>query len=209
VNQFDHAAVFHSKEYVMSIKAVVTTLILGSSSVVLAAPAARDHRVERAPVRTVQPQRSFEHRDFGGRPGLERGHGRFEAPVVRDNDRFERERFERPIIRDRWVRPYYYEEPTVYVAPQVYTAPMTPFINGAMSISLGGAAGTGIELSANGGATYVQQVVITYTDGRTQVAQIGQELDSGNPVLDLGTDGTPVASVTVYGNGSGVSAYAI
>ena len=208
----------------MSIKAIVTTLILGSSSVVLAQPMAREHR---------EPQRSFTHRDFGGRPGAVRERQqpreRFDRPVVRDHERYERqryerpvyrdrddddrwERFERPIYRDRWFQPsygYYYQQPSVYITPPVYTAPMTPFINGAMSISLGGVAGTGIELSASGGATYVQQVVITYTDGRTQVLQVGQELDAGNPVLDLGTDGSPVASVTVYGSGSGVSAVAI
>jgi len=200
----------------MSLKAILATLIVGSSSVAFAQPVARDHRtehrVEQRPV--VRDHRDFTHRDFGGRPGNARERERVERPIARDHERFERERFERerfdrPIVRERVVRPYIYEQPRVYLEPPIYTAPLSAFVNGAMSISLGGATGSGIELSANGGEAFVQEVVITYSDGRTQVAQIGQQLDAANPTIDLGSDGSPVAAVTVYGAGSAVSAYAI
>ena len=194
----------------MSIKAILTTLILGSSSLALAAPhgggygpVVRDHRGGfEGRARNFQG-RDF-HRDYGGRPGYAReDHERRERPVVR-------ERWERPYQRERWERPYYVSPSPYYVSPPVvYNAPMTPFVNGAMSISLGGVAASGVALSSNGGETYVQQVLVTYIDGRTQVVDIERELDSDDAPIQIGTDGTPVAAVTIYGSGSGVSAWAI
>jgi hypothetical protein len=194
----------------MSIRAILSVLILGSSTAALAAPVGREHRaVER------------EHGHGRVEAPVVREHVRIERPVVRERARFERpvwrehervervERFERPIVREHWTRPYVYEQPTVYVAPQIYTAPMTPFVNGVMSISLGGVTGGAIELSANGGASFVEQVVIAYSDGRTQAVAVGRELDGGTPTLDLATDGSPVAAVTIYGSGSGVTANAV
>jgi hypothetical protein len=260
----------------MSLKAILTTLILGSSTVALAQPGMRDHRTVQAPMQARG--REMPRRDFGGRAGFVREPVRVERPVVREPVRFERPvvrepvrverpivrepvrverpivrepvrverpivrepvRVERPIVRDhrftwdrdryryahsqwerlRWVRPIYrdgyfvrpyvYESSPIYLsAAPVFTAPFAGFIDGAISISLGGAAGTGIELSTNG-ATFVQEAVITYVDGRTEVVQIGQELDASNPAIDLATDGSPVASVTVYGQGAGITAYTI
>src|SRR5256885_16980434 len=72
---FDHRCRFFNKEYVMSIKAILTTLILGSSTAALAAPAARDHRIEHAPAARnpgVRDHREIAHRDFGGRPSFQR-----------------------------------------------------------------------------------------------------------------------------------------
>ena len=219
----------------MSIKTILATLILGSSTAVLASPMARDHRVEQRPVerghgRVERPivRERFERPNLREQRFERRNvrEQRFERPVVRDH-RWERpivreQRFERPIVREhrseRWWRPAvreryyynntYYTQPYVYEQP-IYTAPYTPFLNGVMSISLGGVAGNAIELSANGGAAYVQQVLISYSDGRTQLVEVGQELDATNPAIDLGTDGSPVASVTIYGSGGAVSAYAI
>lgn len=209
----------------MSMKAILTTLVLGlgTSTVALARPArgpeVRDHRVERAPQQRTFAREGFR-RESGVRAGFARE--RVERPIVR-------ERVERPIVRERWdnherwenrgrwERPrawgygYGYVAPApVYVAPPVvYTAPATPFIDGAMSISLGNAACNGIELTSNGGETYVQQVLISYSDGRTQLFQLGRELDADDAPIQIGTDGSPVAAVTIYGSGSGVSAYAI
>lgn len=215
----------------MSMKKILTTLVLGlgTSSVALARPArgpeVRDHRAERAPQQRTFAREGFR-RDDGGRAGYARE--RVERPIAREHfehERFEHERFERPVVRERWEdherweRPraysygygYGYVAPApVYVAPPVvYTAPATPFVDGAMSISLGNVPCDGIELTSNGGETYVQQVVITYSDGRTQLVQLGRELDADDAPIQIGSDGSPVAAVTIYGSGSGVSAYAI
>ena len=214
----------------MSMKAILTTVVLGlgTSTVALARPArgleVRDHRFERAPQQRAFAREGFR-RDSGFRAGYARE--RVERPIFRERVErpIVRERVERPIVRERWDNHERWERPRaygynygygyvapapVYVAPPVvYSAPATPFVDGAMSISLGNVACNGIELAANGGETYVQQVVITYSDGRTQLVQLGRELDADEAPIEIGSDGSPVAAVTIYGSGSGVSAYAM
>jgi len=221
----------------MSIKTILTAAILvGSSTAALASPMARDHRVEQRPVerghgrveRPIVREQRFERpivREQRVERPIVREHRwerpivreeRWERPIVRERDhRWERqERWERPIVRERYygnnyfVRPYVYAHP-IYLEAPVYTTPFVPFMNGALTIALGGVTGNAIELSSNGGAAFVQEVLITYSDGRTQLVQVSQELDASNPRIDLGTDGSPVDSVTIYGNGAQLSAYAI
>jgi len=195
----------------MKIKALITMLVLGSSAAAFAqpihemghGPVVVQHEPARkpvwsGPVRYTQPARPV------------RAEPVRVAPVRTEH--YVRTGWERPILRERLERPFvrvgFFHAPVVvYGSAPVYVA--TPFANGAMTISLGNLAGNGIELASNGGATFVREAVVTYSDGRTQTIAIDQELDSGFPALDLQTDGTPVASVTVLGNGAAVSAYVI
>jgi len=197
----------------MKIKALVTMLVLGSSAAAFAQPlhierghgpvvvqhepAARGP-VWSGPVRYTPPARTV-------RPEPVRV-----APVRTEH--YVRSGWERPILRERLERPFvrigFFHAPVVvYGSAPVYVA--TPFANGAMTIGLGNLAGNGIELASSGGATFVREAIVTYSDGRTQTLAVGQELDASFPALDLQTDGTPVASVTIIGTGASVSAYVI
>ena len=187
----------------MSIKAILTTLILGSSSVALARPATVDHRFE---------HRELQHRDFGRREWREpmRVQRNWREPVRtwREPARRWREperRWEpRPIYRER-----FYREPTyIYEQTPVYYGVPSAFAGGSMFLGLNAGACRAIELSTSG-STYVTQVAIQYVDGRSVVEQVGGYLDASNPTIELPTDGTPVSGVTVYGSGSAVSAYPI
>jgi hypothetical protein len=172
----------------------VASLIVGSSTAALAAPyhgnvghgpVVRDHRAPTQVVR-VQPQTRF----------------RNERPVERP--RYERPRYERPVYARpraeyRWFRPRIVErapivETTAYVAPTYissgYEAPMA----GQQYLALGNVAGEGIELTGSG---VVSEVAVHYADGRTVFMQIGQDIGGA---LDLQTDGSAIAGVTVYGN---------
>lgn len=195
----------------MSIKAVLTTLILGSSSVALAHPATRDHRFDRGferhegsrqerreqqrnwrePVRTWrEPERTWREPERESREHEWREHEHRWEP--------------RPIYREGFYRApaYTYEQTPVY-----YGAP-NAFAGGSMFLGLNTGSCRAIELSTSG-STYVTQVAIQYVDGRSVVEQVGGYLDASNPTIELPTDGTPVSGVTVYGNGSPVSAYPI
>ena len=192
----------------MKIKALITMLVLGSSAAAFAqpiherghGPAVVQHEPARkdvwsGPVRYTPPARRVEP---------------VRAPVRTEH--YVRAGWERPILRERLARPFarigFFHAPVVvYGAAPVYVA--TPFANGAMTLALGNLAGNGIELASSGGATFVREAIVTYSDGRTQTIAVGQELDASFPALDLQTDGTPVASVTILGSGASVSAYVI
>jgi hypothetical protein len=184
----------------MSVKAILTTaVIIGSSSAALAAPAhfgERRGRVER--VERREPQR-VERREPAR---VERREPvRFER---REPVRYEREWYRRPIIRDR----YYYRSPTVVYEQAPIYAP-SAFIDGRLSLSLGGRIGNAIELASNGGSTWVSEVVIEYADGRSATVPVNQYVDASNPRIDLPCEGCAVANIVVLGSGSGVSAYVI
>lgn len=172
----------------MKTLAIAALLVLGTSSAALAAPARfeRGHGpVVRGPV-VHQPV---------VREPVVRG------PIVRE-----------PVVRER-DRGHWYHAPIIVRPRIVLDAPIpvyaTPvaLMNGAETISLGDATGGAVELAADGGATYVQSALITYADGATQTVAVGQELDGRTPALQLQTDGSPVASVTIFGQGTGVAAW--
>jgi hypothetical protein len=162
----------------MSLKAILTTMLLvGSSSAALAAPR-YEARHER-----------FEHRDrerFERREGFER------------REWFEHHRpfYMRPFIREHYI----------YRSPRVAYV-QSAFIDGRLSLSLGGGYGNAIELNANGGSTYVSQVLIEYADGGNAMVPVNQNLDAYNPIVDLPCAEAAVANIVVFGYGSGVSAY--
>jgi hypothetical protein len=180
----------------MSLKAILTTaVIVGSSSAALAAPAHNGER--RGRVERVERRESarFERREE------RREHERFER---HEPWRYEREWYRRPIIRDR----YYYRSPTVVYEQAPIYAP-SAFIDGRLSLSLGGRIGSAIELASTGGSTWVSEVVVDYTDGRSATVAVNQYVDVSNPRIDLPCDGCAVANIVVFGSGSGVSAYVI
>jgi hypothetical protein len=181
-------------------KTLATILVLAASSTAaMAAPM----RAPRAPLahpaaRQLATRQLDRDRDF--RRPIDRGPGT-------QGRRFE-ERW-RPIFRPRmWEHVAHPIYTPVYapVAPVVYSS---PFVDGQMWLSLGGATGSAVELTANGGSTFVQQVVLRYENGTSQVVPIGRELDAASSTLAVPTDGCALQGVTVIGWGTGVSAYAI
>jgi hypothetical protein len=191
----------------MNFKALIATLVLGCSTIGIVSTAsaapARDasHRVDtgrdngrREQPAHVQPARVQPRRVEPARvepARIERGR------VDRDRGEY-REVERRPIV----VRPIYQQ--TTYVSTW---APA--FTDGQMFVGLGGASGGGIELTSNGGSTFIQQVAVKYADGRTQLIEVGQSVDGNHPSIDLATDGSAIYGVVIYGQGSGVSAIAI
>jgi hypothetical protein len=195
----------------MKIKALITMLVLGSSTAALAQPLReRGHGpvvARHEPTFTRHEPVVVRHQPIIREPVRQPVHI---APVRTEH--YVRSGWARPILHERLERPYvrfgFFHAPVVvYGAAPVIVA--TPFANGEMTISLGNLAGNGIELASNGGATYVNEAVVMYTDGRTETIPVNQELDASFPAIDLQTDGTPVAWVTVVGSGSALSAYVI
>ncbi len=186
----------------MSLKAILTTaVIVGSSSAALAAPARfgerreRVDRVERRePARFERREERREHERFEDRERFER----------REPWRYEREWYRRPLVRDR----YYYRSPSVVYEQAPIYAP-SAFIDGRLSLSLGGRIGNAIELASNGGSTWVSSVLIEYADGRSVTVPVNQYVDASNPRLDLPCEGYAVVNIVVLGSGSAVSAYVI
>jgi hypothetical protein len=181
------------------LKKLITTaaLIVGSSTAALAAPYHNNNSREagHGPVMHVQAQERFRVE----RPRVEPQ--RVERTRV-ERTRIERPRYVRPRAEIRWFQPRIIERPIVetsYVAPTyisssyvepAYTA------DGSQYLSLGNLTGEGIELSGTG---MVSQVAVHYADGRTVYMQIGQDVGS---TLDLQTDGSAIAGITIYGNAS-------
>jgi len=184
----------------MSLKAILTTaVIVGSSSAALAAPA---HFGERREARRYE---RVERREPARVERRSEGRERFEHREPWRFERFEhREWYRRPIVRDR----YYYRSPAVVYEQAPIYAP-SAFIDGRLSLSLGGRIGNAIELASNGGSTFVSSVVIEYADGRSVTVPVNQYVDASNPRIDLPCEGCAVANVVVLGSGTGVSAYVI
>ncbi len=173
-------------------KALLSALVLGATSTAALAAPVRHEEVRRTPVVTRDHRDADRDRDF--HQPIDRGP---RAPEHWRNDIH-------PIVRERVERRVF--APTYVYETSSYTS---PFVNGQEWLSLGGVAGRAIELTANGGSTYVQQITIQFADGRSEVMPIGQTLDAGNPQLTVPTDGCAVSGVSVIGWGTGVSAFAV
>jgi hypothetical protein len=193
----------------LKLKALITTLILGTSAAAFAGPAQARHeapraqvaqvergRVERAPARAEvrRDNRIVNTRVEQSRIGRDRDEGARRPVIGRP--------YARPIVRERiYRRPaYLYEAARIVVAP---------FASGALEVNLGGAIGNGIELAVSTGSAFVSQVGITFADGTTDLVPVNTTLDAANPYVDLSTGGGAVANLTIYGNGAGVSAYVV
>jgi hypothetical protein len=222
----------------MSIKAVVTTLILGSSAVASAKPISQqawEHEHGQRVVRDANAQRferdrltreraererlSTRDRFERDRPTRERqerqriGERERIARIERER-RYERERFEprARYERDRWIRDHRSYRPVYSVDPGYYgrtwyrpgfvslIAP-TPIINGELFVSIAPELGAVKTIRLDGsGVSYVQQVVVEYDDGTSQVLAVNRYLDPSNPSLELAVPNVGCARrLVVYG----------
>jgi hypothetical protein len=68
-----------------------------------------------------------------------------------------------------------------------------------------------LELQAASGSMFVDKVVITFADGRTQVAQVDKQLGNGQPcaTIDLAGRSRKIDKLVVYGRGGRRASLAI
>ncbi|MDB4958711.1 MAG: hypothetical protein JWO36_6280 [Myxococcales bacterium] len=212
----------------MNLKTLLTSLVLGSAAIASTASASpmhgqrfenrsvdhNDRTVSRPVVRDHQMPVNVGRAQFDrGQVARSRNDNWNRRPQVEARWNQRRPIIERPIIRP-YVRPVYQRPIYQPVYQPIYhptyvSQAISPFTNGQLFLGLGGAAANGVELTSDGGSTFIQQVAIRYLDGRTQVLEVGQSLDANNPSLDLQTDGSAISGVTIYGQGAAVYATAL
>jgi hypothetical protein len=65
-----------------------------------------------------------------------------------------------------------------------------------------------LKLEANSGSTFVDKVIITFANGRTQTVQLGQRLGQSAPVtIDLQGQSRMVSKIVVMGRGGRRASY--
>jgi hypothetical protein len=158
----------------MTTKLLLASLVLGASTLAMAAPAAQVTVTERADGTTVIRDQVISH------PVILRAPAR---PVVQ------------PVIQ-----PVIWHGP---VFPTVTLAADQQIFHGRAVIDVGRQAGrfATLKLEANGGRTYVQKVVVKFTNGERQVINRLDRTLAGADCLTLDLDGNrrAIASVAVYG----------
>jgi hypothetical protein len=176
-----------TKEIAMNIKAALASLVLGSSSVAMAAPAVtvtahgslgtpavRDHRFVDDSIDPVTGERI-----------AQPIYMHTSAPVD-----------SRPIYRAPWRRP---------IAQPVTLASGLRFQNtGRTFISVGDQLGRfgSLQINAAGGRTFIKQVYVQFDNGQTQVVRNLNRTLTGNDSLTVDLDGNRrgIRRIVVYGS---------
>jgi hypothetical protein len=172
-----------SKETVMNIKAIIASLVLGSSSIAMASPSVT----------------------FSAN-----AQGSYGTTVVRDH---RADDWNRPVaqpIAQPAPSPIYYRDgwrgermPPVYrsvtLASDLHFA-----ADGRTSITVGGQAGRfdTLQISASAGPTFIKQVYVQFDNGQEQVVRGLNRTLSGNQSLSLDLDGShrAIRRIVVYGS---------
>ena len=172
----------------MNIKALITTLVLGSSSVAMARPAAA------APIVTAQVNASA-HVEVQGPALRYRQPGTIPAPVYRPTD-------QAPTYQKPWYRPAW-----------VSLGGVNQIADGEMSFRVGRFANefSTVKLQSSGGKSLIYRVLIQFANGRTQTVELNQYLNASNPsiTIDLNGRSRQVAKVTVIGRNARQSAFQV
>jgi hypothetical protein len=208
----------------MSIKAVVTTLILGSSAVASAKPISQQAwenqhvrdahtlRYEREQVARQRVeldryrQREHVERERIARLERERAAERERLARVERERRYERQRFERAWwARDHRYHSRYQVDPgyygrTWYRPGYVSLIAPTALVQGPLFVSISPEIGTLNTIRLDGtGLTFVQKVIVELDNGGVQEISVGQWLDGSNP-LELAISQPGCARrIVVYG----------
>lgn len=196
----------------MSLKTILTMLILGSSSVALAQPMVRDHRdldtssisisggVQASVGFSTSPSYGAQFADYGYRSSNDRyDNDRYDNRF--DNDRFDRHDRSR-WNRGRWYRGY----DRARFSREIMLAPAST-----MSLSNDGNAHHAIDtrlrvmslqLEGFNGPQYIDYVVLHLADGTNQSVAVRRQLDESHQSLtiNLGRYGASLRSLSVYGS---------
>jgi hypothetical protein len=169
----------------MSLKALITTLVIGSSSVALAAPA-----VSYGP--TVR-----DHRDSDSRVSDHRN-----AIDITASADIRFQQAQRPV---RPMPPVY--TPPVYVAPTWVTLANDMQVNGRTSIKVAPTARqfTKLELRAEQGNTSIDKVMIVFGNGRSQVVDLKTKLGKRDSSIsiDLNGNARSIERIVLVGRSNG------
>lgn len=175
----------------MKLKALITTLILGSSvaSVAVASPVnsavIRSHHTMPAPVYRPAPQ---------------------PAPVYQ------------PVTTYQTTTRYYQPAPAPYYrgSSWVTLGGVNQIVDGEMSFAAHRFAGerfSTLQLKSDAGKSLIYRVQVQFANGRTQTFEVNQYLTASNPTItiDLGSRarGRAIANVTVVGRNARQSAYRV
>jgi hypothetical protein len=168
-------------------KIITAALLFGSSTAALAAPGhgtvvVRDHRSNFETVRRVTP-----------------------APVVL-HERHERNRYVDPGYYGYTAGGYYGYGPSYGLNYASQTPVVETFQPASQFIPMNDLTGNGIELSMIDGVCNIRELTIYYADGRQVIVPVGAYLDSMRPKIDILTETSPIAGITVVGTGS-IGAY--
>jgi hypothetical protein len=166
-----------TKETVMNIKAIIASLVLGSSSIAMASPSVTLSATAQGAYSTTVVR---DHRIDGAGPRA--------RPVV-----------DQVYYRDRspgdWTRPAY---------RPVQLASGMHFSDGRTFINVGPQAGrfNTLQISADGGRTLIKQVYVQFDNGQEQIVRDLDRTLIGNQSLTLDLDGNhrAIRRIVVYGN---------
>src|SRR5262249_43926725 len=198
------------QEMQMSIRAIITTLVLGSSAVAAAHPISKDaweHQRDRElrdrNQRETYLQREWFERDRDRFDRERLARERMERDRIASRERWERERLqrmerERRLERERfermwWTRdhryhsryqvdPGYYGR-TWYRPGYVSLIAPTTLVEGRMFVAVAPELGELSTIRLDGtGVTFVQKVVVEFDNGVAQAVPVDQWLDPSNPI---------------------------
>ena len=162
----------------MNLKAIIASLVLGSSSIAMASPSVTFSA-------TAQ--------------------GAYGTTVVRDH-RFDDDRtpIAQPVAQPAYYRDGWHREPLPPVYRPVLLASAMHFApDGRTSITVGNQAGrfNTLQISANSGRTFIKQVYIQFENGQEQVVRALNRTLLGNQSLTLDLDGNyrAIRRIVVYG----------
>ena len=161
----------------MNIKAIIASLVLGSSSIAMAAPSVTFSASAQGAYGTTVVR---DHRDNDRTP--------IAQPVVQ------------PIYREGWHRQ---PMPPVY-RPVTLGSGLHFAGDGRTFITVGGQAGrfNTLQISANGGRTLINQVYVQFDNGQEQIVRSLNRTLTGSESLTLDLDGNnrAIRRIVVYGN---------
>jgi hypothetical protein len=206
----------------MTTKLIIAALVLGSSSLAMAAPVAqvtvtanargtttvvRDHReperqVISHPIIIAQPARPvISHPIIIAQPARPV----ISHPIIVERPIYSHPVISHPIIIERPVITHpVISHPIIVVRPTVTLAADQQLVNGRTEIGVGGEADrfATLTLAADGGRTYVEKVVVKFADGKRQVIDHLDRTLVGNASLTVDLDGNrrEIQSVAVFGN---------
>ena len=176
----------------MNIKALITMLVLGSSSVAMARPVTVSGTAEASWT-------------YGTAPGR--------APIVRDHRDYRDHRA--PAPSPAYQADYHASHRSPPFVP-VWTTlgAMNRIADGEMSFAVNPYAGrfTMLKLQSSAGKSLIYRVKIQFANGRTQVVELNQYLTAASPMIkiDLAGEGArSIKNVTVVGRNARMSAYSV
>lgn len=165
-----------TKEMHMSLKALITTIVLGTSSVALAAPVVRDHRTPApTPVATIDHRNTIDINASAelrfGRPGY------YPTPAPMP-----------PTLS--WIS----------LANDAKVSGRT-----AIRVPQGTRAFTKLELRAQQGNTQIDRVLITFGNGQTQTVELNKRLSKFQSAISIDLNGSSrfITKVVLVGKSNG------